>query len=121
MQKFENIGDWVKKKYGGQRQAAKALDTSQGVVSQWINGRSVPLPEMQALMVKNGYNGPFPEPKKKTGKGVSAEVFAEYRGEVKTEIRNLRQDLEDTGEAVRFLLSLVPEESRPKGLSKRFR
>ena len=100
MPKFENIGDWVEKKYGGQRQAAKAMGTTQGVVSQWINGRSVPGPKKQALMVKNDYDGPFPEPKKKMKGGVSREDFDRWTGRVdglleerKKEIGNLRRRL----------------------------
>lgn len=83
MQKFENIGDWVKKKYGGQAKAAKAMGTTQGVISQWITGVRVPGDDAQALMMKNGYNGPFPEQKAKARAAViSREEFDRWTGRI---------------------------------------
>ncbi len=107
MQKFENIADWVEKKYGSQAKAAKAMKTTQGVISQWISGRSVPKPDKQALMAKNDYDGPFPEPKKKGSTklvgAVSREEFAEWRGYLKAGMEGVLKRLDDLEGQVRKL------------------
>jgi hypothetical protein len=83
MPKFENLEQWVKKKYGSQTKAALALGKRQGVISAWITGRNNPSSEIQPILRKLGYDGPWPEESKAapSPEGLTREEFAEWRGE----------------------------------------
>ncbi len=66
--------------------------------------------EIQAKLRKLGFTGQFPHELGPESGGVTREEFAE-----------LREDLEDACEVIRFLLTQLPEGSRPGVLPKRFR
>lgn len=90
----------------------------------WEAGRTAIPPGVQAKLKKLGYDGPWPQDETKSpaqGDYITREEFAEYRGATAQRIQDLRDNLEDTCEVVRFLLTLVPPESRPGAISKRFR
>lgn len=102
MPKFENIADWVKKKYSSQAKAAEALEKRQGVISSWITGRNNPSSEMQEVLRRLGYDGPWPQEEAKSQSSdtvLTAESFIELRGAVKA----LREDLKQA-ERVQYAL-----------------
>lgn len=116
MQKFENIGDWVEKTYGTQKKAAEALGTKQNVISQWVSGRSRPSREMQKLLQKKGFSGPFEKPA--VSVPLSREDFVELRGAVKQHIEQWERGEEKVLLRLEALAQRIAELERRAGISK---
>jgi hypothetical protein len=105
------LGEWINEKYGDQGVLAAKMKppVRKNTVSSWVTGRNRIRPKYRKQIEALGFNGPWPQ---KTGEegAVSREEFEE-----------LQEDVEDAAEVIRFLLTLVPEGSRPAVLPRKYR
>jgi hypothetical protein len=117
MPQLENLGEWIKSRYGDQGGLAAKLKppVAKNTVSSWKTGRNGIPPEYKKQMRALGFSGPWPQEEAQgpatdvTPSGITREEFAEERGALRAEIRLLREALEKMGEGVRELAIQVRE------------
>ncbi len=106
-----DLKDWRKSQGLTQEGMAGKLRVNAKTYGAYETGRIGIPADVQGKIKKAGYTGLWPsETEKALGDYINREEFD-----------SLRDDLEDACEVIRFLLSSMPEGSRPAVLPKRFR
>ncbi len=107
MPKLEELEKWIRESFRTQGEAAEKIGTTQTTISKWIGGKQRISLVFQKRLRKLGFGGLLDL----QGAGTvtaTREELAELRGEMRAEIRNLRDVQEKLGEALRALSLRVP-------------
>ena len=104
---FKNLRELRKSRRETQEQLADAIGANRATYQTYESGRSEVPADLRKKLVKLGYDGPFITPGRPAD-AITREEFAEFRGEIRAEVRGLREVLEKLGEAVRAVSLRVP-------------